>query len=53
MAAEKPQANIPIVGPDGKTTMVGQQFLEKLVAEVIALRAEVNGHESRITTLEP
>ncbi|WP_306127936.1 hypothetical protein [Roseovarius sp. MMSF_3350] len=53
MAAEKYQANLPFVGQDGKTTMISQQFLEKLVSEVIALRAEVNDHEDRITTLEP
>lgn len=53
MTVERPQANLPLVGPDGKTTVVGQQFLEKLVAEVIALRAEVDDHETRITTLEP
>jgi hypothetical protein len=53
MAVEKPQANLPFTGPDGRTTVVSQQFLEKLVAEVIRLRAESNDHEARIAALEP
>ena len=53
MTVEKPQANLPFVESDGRTTVVGQQFLEKLVLEVIALRAKVDEHETRITALEP
>lgn len=53
MTVERPQTNLPLVGPDGKPTVVGQQFLEKLVAEVIALRAKVDEYETRISALEP
>lgn len=53
MSIDNHQSQEPLVDADGKTTVVSQVFLDKLVAEIRALRAEVNDHESRITALEP
>lgn len=53
MRVERPQANLPLVKPDGSPSPVGQQFLEKLVAETLALRAKVDELEGRIEALEP
>lgn len=53
MSVERFQANIPFVNSDGRTTTVSQVFLDKLISELIALRAEVNDHEARIAALEP
>lgn len=53
MAVERPQYNLPFVREDGHTTEITQQFLEKLIAEVIRLRSEVDDHEARLVVLEP
>jgi len=53
MSVDNYQSQDRLVNEDGKTTVVSQVFLDKLVAEIRALRAEVNDHESRITALEP
>lgn len=52
MIAPKHQSNIPFT-EDGLTTVVAQEFLDKLVEEVRRLRTEVDDHEARITALEP
>ena len=52
MRVERIQSNLPLVDQDGRPTQITQVALEKLVAEVIALRAVVADHETRIVALE-
>lgn len=53
MNVDKFQSNLPLVQVDGRPTPITQEALEKLVREVIALRAVVDDHEARIVVLEP
>jgi len=53
MSVDRHQATDPFVEKDGRTTVISQQFLDKLIDEVQRLRADVDNHETRITTLEP
>lgn len=52
MAAEKFPVQIPFVAGQ-VLTPEAIVWIEKLVTEVLALRAEVDDHETRITALEP
>lgn len=48
MSVEKLQSNVPLVNEAGRMTPQTEQAMAKLIAEVIALRAEVNDHEARL-----
>lgn len=52
MNVDKFQSNLPLVQVDGRPTPITQEALEKLVREVIALRALAENHETRIEALE-
>ena len=51
MSAEKFQSNLPLVKGDGAATDTTQILLEKLVAEVQALRVIVDDHEARLVAI--
>jgi hypothetical protein len=51
MSAEKFQSNLPLVKGDGMPTDTTQILLEKLVTEVLALRAIVDDHEARLLAI--
>lgn len=53
MRVEKFQANMPLVDESGKATQITQIALEKLVSEVMALRAKATDLEARLEVLEP
>lgn len=48
MNVDKFQSNLPLVDANGKPTPIAMETLAKLVAEVIALREEVDDHEARL-----
>lgn len=48
-----PDANTPLIGPDGRMSLEFQQLLQQMVDTINAQAAEITALEARVEALEP